>query len=90
VASSRVKVTGKRQITLPIAVCQALGIERGDELEIEPEARGILLRRRPGFPPLSEGSSLFKHLGAATGPGGPGAEDHHHLLGEEAAGDERQ
>ncbi|MBM3270050.1 MAG: AbrB/MazE/SpoVT family DNA-binding domain-containing protein, partial [Candidatus Sericytochromatia bacterium] len=29
----RVKVTGKRQITLPAEICRDLGIVRGDELE---------------------------------------------------------
>ncbi len=78
-ALSRVKVTSKRQITLPVAVCKAMGLEQGDELEVLPAQSGILLRRAPGFPRTTAESSIFRSLGSVAGPRGPGAEIHHEL-----------
>ena len=43
------KVSSKRQITLPAAQCQALGIEPGDEVEIfVAEGRLTIVKKRRG------------------------------------------
>ena len=63
-----VKVTSKRQITLPAQVLEALGAKPGDELELKESDDGFILRRRrkidysklgtlgdkipPGYPPF--------------------------------------
>ena len=63
-----VKVTAKRQITLPAQVLEALGVEPGDQLELKESDDGFVLRRRrkidysklgtlrdkipPGYPPF--------------------------------------
>ena len=41
-----VKVTAKRQITLPAQVLEALGVEPGDQLELKESDDGFVLRRR--------------------------------------------
>ena len=41
-----VKVTAKRQVTLPVRVLEALYAKRGDDLRIEESADGFLLRPR--------------------------------------------
>ncbi len=63
-----VKVTSKRQITLPAQVLEALGVEPGDQLELKESDDGFILRRKrtidysslaplrdkipPGYPPF--------------------------------------
>ncbi len=63
-----VKVTAKRQITLPADVLEALGVEPGDQLELKESDDGFVLRRKrkidysklgtladkipPGYPPF--------------------------------------
>ncbi|MBU6428230.1 MAG: AbrB/MazE/SpoVT family DNA-binding domain-containing protein, partial [Cyanobacteria bacterium REEB65] len=88
-AYAKVKVTSKRQITLPVAVCKAMGIEKGDELEVVQEPSGLLLRKSAKFEPITPESSILRFLGSAAGPGGPGSERHHHLIADEAAADDR-
>ena len=39
-----VKVTAKRQVTIPAAVLEALGVGPGDQLELHEDPAGFLLR----------------------------------------------
>ena len=41
-----VKVTAKRQITLPAQVLEALEVEPGDQLELKESDDGFILRRK--------------------------------------------
>ena len=41
-----VKITSKRQVTLPSRVLDALGVGPGDQLELEKSPDGIILRPR--------------------------------------------
>lgn len=41
-----VKITSKRQITLPTQVLYALGLGPGDQLELEESSNGFILRPR--------------------------------------------
>ena len=61
-----VKVTSKRQVTFPKRVLEALGVQPGDQIELEEHGDGFILRPRreeewvpplrgkipPGLPPL--------------------------------------
>lgn len=39
------RLSGKRQVTLPMRVVEALGLKPGDELRVETEGDSIVLRR---------------------------------------------
>ncbi len=39
-----VKITGKRQVTFPARVLEALGVQPGDRLELHESPEGFLLR----------------------------------------------
>jgi len=41
-----VKLTGKRQITFPARVLEALGVKPGDRLDLEQRPDGFILRAR--------------------------------------------
>ena len=41
-----VKITSKRQVTLPAGVLDALGVGPGDQLELEEVSDGLILRPR--------------------------------------------
>ncbi len=41
-----VKITSKRQVTFPARVLDALGVQPGDQLELEEGSDGFLLRPR--------------------------------------------
>ncbi len=41
-----VKITGKRQVTFPARVLEALGVKPGDRIELEEGADGFVLRVR--------------------------------------------
>ncbi len=41
-----VKITSKRQVTFPAHVLEALGVEPGDQLELEESPGGFILRPR--------------------------------------------
>ena len=41
-----VKITAKRQVTFPAHVLEALGVEPGDQLQLEESADGFVLRPR--------------------------------------------
>ena len=42
-----IKLTAKRQVTIPARVLAALGVKPGDRLEIEEGPNGFMLRPRP-------------------------------------------
>ncbi len=84
-ATDRVKMTSKRQITLPALVCRALGIDKGDELEVSIERGELRLRPVPRFPTLRADSILFRTLGVAEGRGPWTAEEHDRILADEAS-----
>lgn len=42
---SKARVTAKGQVTVPVEVRRALGIQRGDVLAFEPAADGVLVRK---------------------------------------------
>jgi AbrB family looped-hinge helix DNA binding protein len=61
----RVKVTGKRQITLPAEMCRDLGIVRGDELEIERVEGGLWIKPAMAAPaPDWRDDPIWKLCGA--------------------------
>jgi len=82
---ARITVTSKRQITLPAEVCRALGIEQGDQLEVQCREGEIRLRPVPQYAPLTRRSCLFRFLGIGSSKGGHGARDHDVLIAQEAA-----
>jgi AbrB family looped-hinge helix DNA binding protein len=54
--SATVKLTSKRQVTFPVEVCDDLGLEPGDELELIPRVDGgerfwILQKRKASARP---------------------------------------
>ena len=53
-----VKITSKRQVTFPARVLDALGVGPGDQLELEENPDGFVLRPRrlgpPFIPPLRD------------------------------------
>jgi AbrB family looped-hinge helix DNA binding protein len=43
--ASNTTVTRKGQVTIPVAIRQALGIREGDQLAVEQQGEAVLLRR---------------------------------------------
>ena len=43
------RLSGKRQVTLPVRVVEALGLAPGDELRVETEGNRIVLSREEGL-----------------------------------------
>jgi AbrB family looped-hinge helix DNA binding protein len=41
-----IKITAKRQVTFPARVLEALGVQPGDQLELQESAEGFILRPR--------------------------------------------
>lgn len=85
----RVKVTGKRQITLPAEMCRDLGIVRGDELEIERVEGGIWIKPTVPAPGNQDwrDDPIWKlcGIGSSKEPGDVGA-DHDRWIADEAYG----
>lgn len=77
----KVKITGKRQITIPAEVFDELGLEVGQYLSLE-EDRGDLRLS----PEMSSGESTVLEFlkGSADSPEGRSARDHDQILAEEA------
>ncbi|MCU0259195.1 MAG: AbrB/MazE/SpoVT family DNA-binding domain-containing protein [Solirubrobacteraceae bacterium] len=44
------RISSKNQVTLPVAVLEAVGLKAGDEVVIEPDDGGIVVRRRARDP----------------------------------------
>lgn len=84
----RIKIAGKRQVTLPAEMCRDLGIQDGDFLDVERVDGEIRLRRAPRFPVLQPDDPVFGLIGAFGGSGGGrAAEDHDGWVADEAGGD---
>jgi AbrB family looped-hinge helix DNA binding protein len=43
------RLSGKRQVTLPLRVVEELGLEPGDELRVDTDGDRIVLRREEGL-----------------------------------------
>jgi AbrB family looped-hinge helix DNA binding protein len=43
------RISGKRQVTLPLRIVEALGLAPGDELRVEAEGDRIVLTREEGL-----------------------------------------
>jgi bifunctional DNA-binding transcriptional regulator/antitoxin component of YhaV-PrlF toxin-antitoxin module len=46
IATVFLKITAKRQVTLPVRVLEALGAKPGDRIELEQRPEGFVLRAR--------------------------------------------
>lgn len=79
-----VKITGKRQITLPAEVCRVLGWHQGDRLIVEVVGDEIRMRRDEDLPvlrPVRPNDIPFLVTGAGHGPADL-AENHDKYLAE--------
>ena len=61
-----VKITAKRQVTLPAAVLDALGVGPGDRLELDEGADGFLLR--PQWADSARPAPLHDKIRPGPGP----------------------
>lgn len=57
---TRIRLSSKNQITIPVGVLREMGVRPGDELEIVPKGREATIRPA-GDPPWA------KHIGSLTG-----------------------
>ena len=62
------KISGKHQITIPIAAMLAAGLQTGDRVRAEADGRGRIVLVREDDP-------LERHAGALTGVYPPGSRD---------------
>lgn len=59
------RITSKGQVTIPIEIRERYGLLPGTEVEFEPAAEGVLVRKAVG--PRRRGRSLIEHMrGRAT------------------------
>jgi len=65
-----VKVTAKRQLTLPVDICERLGVQKGDEFQIEFKDGEIHLRplNMKRFKPFNRQNPIFDLIGVVEGP----------------------
>ncbi len=86
--AGKIKVTGKRQVTLPAEMCRDLGIEEGDYLQVEKEDGAIRIRPIGRLKTVSLDDPFFALMGKyeSTEPGDAGR-DHDRWIADEAAGD---
>ena len=61
-----VKVTSKGQVTIPVDVRTALGIDEGTYLEVSEEGNEIRLRKVVPMRPLSEDDPIWDLIGAGS------------------------
>ncbi len=82
----KIKVTGKRQITLPAEMCRDLGISEGDYLEVSREEGDIRLRPVRSFKEVAPDDPFFELVGkySSAEPGDAGT-DHDRWIADEAA-----
>ena len=71
-----VKVTAKGQVTIPVEIRTALGIDQDTYLEVSEDDGGVRLRRIVSTAPLSEGDPIWSLLGRAASGHTDVAEDH--------------
>lgn len=84
----RIKVTGKRQITLPAEMCRDLGIEQGNILEIECVGGELRLRPQRTSRPFASDDPIFGLIGAFETPEvTDSGKDHDQWIADEAGKD---
>jgi len=71
-----VKVTSKGQITIPIEVRDALGIDEGAYLEVSEDGEEIRLRKFVRARPLSDADPIWDLVGAGESGFSEVAENH--------------
>lgn len=71
-----VKVTSKGQITIPIEIRDALGIDEGTYLEVSEDGNEIRLRKVVPVRPLSDGDPIWGLVGAGESGYPDVAEEH--------------
>lgn len=77
-----VKVTAKGQVTIPIDVRTALGIDEGSYLEVSEKGGEIRLRKIVPIRPLSEDDPIWDLIGAAGSGLSDVSENHDRHLAE--------
>lgn len=65
------RLSAKRQVTLPVRVVEAMGLEAGDELQVEAEGTRIVLSR-PETGPVRRLEALRRVAGSLPGVWRPG------------------
>jgi AbrB family looped-hinge helix DNA binding protein len=71
-----VKVTSKGQVTIPIEVRDAFGIDEGTYLEVSEEGDEIRLRKVVPVRPLSDEDPIWELVGAGESGYSNAAEEH--------------
>ncbi len=77
-----VKVTSKGQVTIPVDVRSALGIDEGTYLEITEDGNEIRLRKVVPTRPLSDDDPIWGLIGAGQSGCTDAAEQHDRHLAE--------
>ena len=77
-----VKVTSKGQVTIPVDVRTALGIDEGTYLEVSEDGNEIRLRKVVPTRPLSEDDPIWNLIGAGASRHTDIAEQHDRHLAE--------
>jgi transcriptional pleiotropic regulator of transition state genes len=77
-----VKVTSKGQVTIPVEVRAALGIDKDTYLEVTEEGSEIRLRKIVPAPPLNNDDPIWNLIGAGESHLGDVAENHDRHLAE--------
>lgn len=71
-----VKVTSKGQVTIPVEIRAALGIDDGTYLEVSEAGDGIRLRKVVRAQPLSDDDPIWELVGAGESGYADVAEEH--------------
>lgn len=77
-----VKVTSKGQVTIPVAVREALGIGENTYLEVVTEGDEIHLRKLHRIRPLSDEDPIWEMIGSVEGGASDVADEHDRYLAE--------
>ncbi len=77
-----VKVTSKGQVTIPVDVRAALGIDEGTYLEVSEDGNVIRLRKIVSTRPLSNDDPIWSLVGAGASGYTDAAEQHDRHLAE--------
>jgi AbrB family looped-hinge helix DNA binding protein len=77
-----VKVTSKGQITLPVEIRTALGIDEGTYLEVLEDGEDIRLRKLVRIRPLGADDPIWDLVGAGESGAGDVSTAHDHHLAE--------
>ena len=81
-----IKVTSKGQITIPVAIRTALGIDEGTYLDVSEHEQEIRLRKLVPARPLGGDDPIWDLVGAGdSGAGNAAAEHDRHLADAETA-----